>query len=341
MNRKLVLALTLTLLIGTLNVAFNVQNAKASGTIYIRADGSVYPPDAPISTVDNVTYTLTGNITTDDGIVIERDNTIVDGAGYTFSGTGAFNSKGMSLSGRSNVTVKNTNIRKFYPNGIYIYGSSDNAVSGNNITANPGDGICFEGGSDNTVSGNNITNNGCGLRLEYFGPNHVRICSIFGNNITNNNEGIHFYRSFNNSISKNDVTDNSLYGIYFDSSSNNSISGNDITNNSYGIGLVSSSDNTVCHNNFINNTVQVSDYTPEQANFWDNGCEGNYWSNYTGTDANHDGIGDTPYIINANNTDQYPLMSIIPEFPSFLILPTFMLAALLAVVLYRKKKERS
>jgi len=33
---------------------------------------------------------------------------------------------------------------------------------------------------------------------------------------------------------------------------------------------------------------------------------GNYWSDYIGIDANHDGIGDTPYTIDANNIDRYP-----------------------------------
>jgi hypothetical protein len=46
------------------------------------------------------------------------------------------------------------------------------------------------------------------------------------------------------------------------------------------------------------------------ANAWDDGYPsgGNYWSDYTGTDANYDGIGDTPYTIDALNQDRYPLM---------------------------------
>jgi hypothetical protein len=74
-------------------------------------------------------------------------------------------------------------------------------------------------------------------------------------------------------------------------------------------------------------------------NIWDNGLEGNYWSRYNGTDSNHDGIGDAPYIIGENNTDHYPLMVqyVIPEFPTFLILPLFVIATLLTVIIYRRK----
>jgi hypothetical protein len=81
----------------------------------------------------------------------------------------------------------------------------------------------------------------------------------------------------------------------------------------------------------------VNDWTPEYPNFWDNGSEGNYWSNYNGTDANRDGIGDTPYIIEVNSTDRYPLMSIIPEFPSLLTPALFMTATLSAVIVHRKR----
>ena len=68
----------------------------------------------------------------------------------------------------------------------------------------------------------------------------------------------------------------------------------------------------VFHNNFVNNTQPGSVFT--STNIWDDGSRGNYWSDYNGTDANHDGIGDTPYVIDANNTDHYPLMG---HFESF------------------------
>jgi hypothetical protein len=81
-----------------------------------------------------------------------------------------------------------------------------------------------------------------------------------------------------------------------------------------------SSGNTFYHNNFINNTQQVYNYASSELNVWDDGYPsgGNYWSDYTGVDQKNgpyqnltgsDGIGDTPYVINANNTDHYPLMN--------------------------------
>jgi parallel beta-helix repeat protein len=212
------------LFVSVLSLAFNIQPVKASGTVYIRADGSIDPPDAPISTSDNVTYTLTDNITSSgDGIIVERDNIIIDGDGYTVQGSGADFSKGIDLTGRSNVTTKNTRITAFYY-GIELDSSSGNSVSGNNITANNRCGIELSDSSNNSVSGNNIMNNCIGIGL-YSNNN-----SFSGNNIANNDYGIYLVGS-NNAVSGNNITANNDYGISiwagtYLGSSNNSIYGN-------------------------------------------------------------------------------------------------------------------
>jgi len=195
--KRLVSGIMLTLLItSVLMSAFNIQPVKAEGTIYIRADGSIDPPTAPISTVDNVTYTLTGNVTSDaDGIVAERDNIVVDGTVYTVTGSGSGN--GITLTDRSNVTVGNMTIKNF-AYGIGLYSSSNDTLSDNNITNNYV-GIYLHASSNNNIANNTVTNNrdfGIWLR-------ESSINRISGNNITNNRDGIDLSGSSNNTISGN------------------------------------------------------------------------------------------------------------------------------------------
>ena len=63
--------------------------------------------------------------------------------------------------------------------------------------------------------------------------------------------------------------------------------------------------NLIYGNNIIRNSKQASVYL---ANRWDNGFEGNFWSDYSGVDADHNGITDVPLMIGDNNTDNQPLM---------------------------------
>jgi len=235
-----------------------LPTVKAGGTIYIRADGSIDPSNAPISTVDNVTYTFTGDIN-DDSIVIERDNIVVDGAGYTLQGTPEpyGRTKGIDVAGRSNVTIKNTNIQNYF-SGIWLDSSSNNSISGNNITANNVYGIGYVpsiylgASSGNSISGNKIANNWFGIYLN----SSSNFNTISGNNITENNAyAITLDSSSNyNSISGNNITNNRLFGIYLIYSSNfNSISGNKITNNDDGVALSYSSGNSISGNNITAN----------------------------------------------------------------------------------------
>jgi parallel beta-helix repeat protein len=105
-------------------------------------------------------------------------------------------------------------------------------------------------------------------------------------------------------------------GISLYDCSYNLITRNTLINNSEAIFLEYANNNTIYHNNFINNPDPVGFPVPPvtQNDTWDNGVEGNYWSNYNGTDSNQDGIGDTPYVIDGNNTDHYPLIGTFQSF---------------------------
>jgi len=346
--KKAVTGIILTLLLtGMLTLASNLQPVKAGGTIYIRADGSVDPPDTPITTIDNVTYTLTGNITTsDDGIFVERDNIIIDGNGYTVQGSGTFFSRGIILAGRSNVTIKNTRIMTFHfgittlDHEIWIDSYSYASISRKNIANNWGSISLSSSGirvtenkiqnnwhgiyltsSYGSISGNNITaNEGWGISLTYSSGN-----SISGNNITANGwAGIYLEFCSSNSINGNNIANNGN-GVQLTESSSNIIAGNNITNNEYGIMLDWFSPSNNFYHNSFNNTNQVC--SSDSANVWDNGYPsgGNHWSDYTGVDEKNgpnqdqpgnDSIGDTPYVIDGYNIDRYPLMKPWTPIPS-------------------------
>jgi len=120
-----------------------------------------------------------------------------------------------------------------------------------------------------------------------------------------------------------------------------------IANNTFECPIVidyTQEDNIITQNNMINNNGPAADLVgvllASQPTVYMN-----YWNDYNGTDNDGDGKGDTPYIISENNQDNYPLMNpvettVIPEFPSWTILP-LLLATTLIVITYRKKLYRT
>lgn len=144
--------------------------------------------------------------------------------------------------------------------------------------------------------------------------------SFWGARITANNmDGIWIRWCYGIRVSGNTITANAG-GICVTRSSGISVSRNTLIRNHWGVWLSYSSDNRFHHNNFIANDQQVRIYTYGNGNVWDDGYPGggNYWSDYTGFDEKNgpdqdqpgsDGIGDTPYTIDPDNQDRYPLMT--------------------------------
>ena len=195
-------------------------------------------------------------------------------------------------------------------------------VNSTNITVqhlnmkNNGEGILFAYTNSSSIHNVTAISNYNGVRLVSSSNN-----SIFGNNLTaNNGHGVSLRLSSNNSVTRNTIANNG-YGITLESSLNNSMSRNNITaNDGHGVLLSFSSNNSIFHNNFVENQPQAKVYE-SYGNLWDDGYPsgGNYWSDYVGVGVDQysgpdqngtgsDGIGDSPYTLDANNRDGYPLM---------------------------------
>jgi parallel beta-helix repeat protein len=156
---------------------------------------------------------------------------------------------------------------------------------------------------------------------------------IQDNMIVNHDSGFEFFLSSNNTITANIIKDCKA-GIQLGRSHYNTLTENNVTSCKYGVSIYAeSSNNTFYYNNFIDNQLQcvethhptlLSDTeTYAVGNLWDNGQTGNYWDTYRGIDTNADGIGDTPYRIFENMTDNYPLMKPFISFNANTPIPTY------------------
>jgi len=173
-----------------------------------------------------------------------------------------------------------------------------------------GGGCCgIEAISTNvTITGFKILNVTTGIYVEQSNGS-----MISHNDITASQRGIWLHYSNSSTVSDNVVHDVAWRGIVLcGGSSENTITLNTVTNCGYGI-VLSGEGDFIFHNNFVNNQNQT-DFIPSFYNAWNDTYEGNYWSDYNGTDADQDGIGDTLYLMDGNNQDYHPLMGMFYQF---------------------------
>jgi parallel beta-helix repeat protein len=204
-----------------------------------------------------------------------------------------------------------------YTGSLYLENSFYNCIVNSNCVE-----IDFYNSSNNTVTQNTITNSegfdySSGITLRSSDYN-----SITENNITQNRySGIELWKCNYNNIFNNSLTYNAE-GINLQQSMNNTIYGNNISyNHNAGVFVRNSGANRIFGNNFVDNNRHVMGW--DSSNILDDGSLGNYWSNYNGTDLNHDGIGDSPYSVFINSHfsvdgitdyDDYPLIAPIFSF---------------------------
>lgn len=147
--------------------------------------------------------------------------------------------------------------------------------------------------------------------------------SVVSNHASDNFAGVLMYQASHCQLLDNDLSYNAI-GLYMYSSSSCEIAGNSLTNN--GIAGIqfdgTSASNNIHHNNLVSNSAHVVGFAAA-GNTWDSGYPGggNYWSGHSSMDLfsgpdqdipGSDGVCDSPYVMDADDTDRYPFVEEVP-----------------------------
>jgi nitrous oxidase accessory protein len=282
---------------------FNVTAGRVSIQYFSILNGyigvDVYQGNVMVS--DNL-ITINGQ-----GIVLRGNNNVVQSNIMKCNG-------GIHLSHfSSNNTIRENQIQSkaSYPlgDGIRLQQFNSNNTFVQNEIAGFTAGVWWDGDSYyNLFMENVITDNVWGFFIESWACLNV----IKSNTISMNSyDGIKLYwMCGQNTITDNVISNNGQSGICAESCGELTIARNEIINNEVGIKLLGPTEfwkgNNIYHNNFLNNTQQVY-INQTLLSKWDNGCEGNRWEDYNGTDTDGDGVGDT--FLPWQAVDYYPLMN--------------------------------
>jgi len=248
------------------------------------------------------------------------------------------NGQGVLLAYTNDSTVRNVNSTGNWE-GVYLQEAVNNTICHNLVSDSKDCGIVIRGGNDNIILNNVVRKSGFTGGVEGSGISLESDSNLIGSNILSNNAygiglvsgernfvtdnrafnnwgGISlFIGAHNNTIACNNVLDNDngfymSYGGY-----ENTIVQNIIQNNGKGIyGGYNNRDNLIYQNDFLYNGEHIFSYASLHQNSWDNGTFGNYWSDYEdrypdAQEIDGSGIWNTPYEIDENNQDNYPLMN--------------------------------
>ena len=295
----------------------SLNNQIRNCTISDNKDYGIYIRDSSYNKITNCI--ISNNI--DHGIYLEHLSMKNLIRNCTISNNWAH---GINLGDSSYNKIINCAINNNNNDGIHLFYSSQNIILDSKIMNNSDDGFHFTDSDENQVINCYIMNNSDeGIRYSDSLKNLIENCSI------SNNSGTGIWLSYSsNNIINCTVIDNSQYGVNLYGSYDIFITECKISkNNDYGINIWGSSfqitdctisfnggliyisqskNNYIHHNNFIQNAAPAFSIS---INHWDDGMQGNFWSDYTGLDENKDGIGDVPhYISDGGNRDNYPLM---------------------------------
>jgi parallel beta-helix repeat protein len=261
-------------------IEHNVVSSNLEDGMWLWCSGNNVLKENEIAN-NSYNFGVFGNVFSDFNNTIDTSNTVdgkpirylINAENETFDRT---NLGVLYLINCFNVTVRNLNLTK-NGHGVFCYNVTESKIE--NVTALENNyGIYLQDSVGNTIDNSRCLNNWVGICLQ----------------------------DSNNNIIENNIAANCEKGISLYEADSNNLTGNNLLNNLYGIRFYSSHLNIVFHNNLIENDAQASLYYSDQ-NVWDNGFEGNFWSDYNGSDINRDGLGDDYYFIDGYSNDSYPL----------------------------------
>jgi parallel beta-helix repeat protein len=312
------LALVLTLLLITM-ASLPLSSAQPQlQQITITPQGSVVGTNT--ITKNNNTYTLTADLQAK--LLIQKDNIILDGAGFTLQGTATVTTdesglnwfagpedSGITLDETNNVVIKNfkitnfaigislryssncalTNNTLFKNNGnIFLNESSENMIINNRISTAPGDGISSEYADKNLISQNWITNC-CSNGISIFGSQNL----IVDNNLSSCPGGIAVGSSY----------------AKFVSGSYNRIIGNNVSNGGTGLELRMGASNNFFTKNVITRCGEgvegLDDEEGYNNTFYLNTFERCTWATLNCNQGNQSIFYFNNFLENANNVDTF------------------------------------
>jgi parallel beta-helix repeat protein len=231
-----------------------------------------------------------------DALVVAASGITIDLGGKKITGPGTgsptwprpnLQSVGIKVSGHENVNVKNGFVEAF------------------------SSGILLDKAANATVEGVDSRENYYGVYL-----NATRASLVHKSKFITNVYGITLYESHANKIVDNESSRSRHlspggYGLYVYGSRENLFQRNTFDSNvNWGLWLSSSTSNLFTQNNIINNRPQTSD--DSGGNVWHDQVtkQGNYWSDWEGTELPGTGIGNHPYVIwgPGNAADPFPFV---------------------------------
>ncbi len=255
------------------------------------------------------------------------------GGNITYNNISYNRNYGVYMLWSNGTAIRGNNATGNAPYGLYVSGCTAPIVQGNVVVGSSNFGIYVWFGSSALVSGNNASANMYGIYLS-----STTSSTVTKNRAIKQNTGIRLVGGSSIQITENNASSNT-YGVFVANATSVTLHNNSLYRNTgYGLYVSGSTADLLYWNNLVANGIQAYDNSGPQ-NRWNLTYPGggNYWSNYTGVDKCRgptqtdctapDGFGDTPFVINGNTRDYYPLMAraIIPNtrpLASFTVTPS-------------------